>query len=137
MAPDDVILNKVETIERCIARVNKFYESHKDQFLENFMVQDAIMLNLQRAVQASIDLGAHLVRKKKLGIPKNSAEAYEILVQKNVISRELADNLISMTGFRNIAVHDYQSLDMKIVQSIIEHHLSDLSDFAKMAVRAT
>jgi uncharacterized protein YutE (UPF0331/DUF86 family) len=34
-----------------------------------------------------------------------------------------------MVGFRNIAVHDYKSMDVKILDSIIEHHLMDFEKF--------
>lgn len=37
-----------------------------------------------------------------------------------------------MVGFRNIAVHDYQALNLVIVQAIIERHIDDLPAFARV-----
>ena len=37
-----------------------------------------------------------------------------------------------MIGFRNIAIHNYHKLSIKIIQSIIEKHLKDLVDFAEI-----
>ena len=34
-----------------------------------------------------------------------------------------------MVGFRNIAVHNYQSLDGEILKSILDKHLEDLEEF--------
>jgi uncharacterized protein YutE (UPF0331/DUF86 family) len=34
-----------------------------------------------------------------------------------------------MVGFRNIMVHQYQEMDIKIMVDVIEHHLDDLVVF--------
>jgi len=36
-----------------------------------------------------------------------------------------------MVGFRNIAVHDYQNLNLEIVVSIIQKHLEDFEKFTQ------
>ncbi len=40
-----------------------------------------------------------------------------------------------MTGFRNIAVHDYEALDIEIMKSILVHRLKDLEDFYSAVLR--
>lgn len=39
------------------------------------------------------------------------------------------DKLKGMVGFRNIMVHQYQKMDIKIMVDVIEHHLDDLIVF--------
>jgi uncharacterized protein YutE (UPF0331/DUF86 family) len=39
-----------------------------------------------------------------------------------------------MIGFRNILVHQYEDLDVKIMVDVIEHHLGDLVDFTNHVV---
>lgn len=121
-----VILNKVESIERCIRRINEIYEEGS---LEDYLYQDAIILNLQRACQQSIDLGMYLVSKLGLGIPKTSSEPFELLKEENIISKETADKLKKMVGFRNIAIHEYQNLNINILRSIIENNLDDFLEY--------
>ena len=48
-------------------------------YLENHTKQDSIVLNLQRACEASIALAMHIVAEKKLGIPQKSQEAFTLL----------------------------------------------------------
>lgn len=50
----------------------------------------------------------HIVSEKKLGIPQNSRDGFEVLNKNNIISDDLTKTLKSMVGFRNIAVHDYK-----------------------------
>lgn len=127
----DVILNKISVIERCIKRVNEEYSNNFEN-LKNYTKQDSIILNIQRACEASIDLAMHIVSEKKLGIPQNSRDAFEVLYSNNIIDEKLMKNLKAMVGFRNIAVHDYQAVNLEIVKQIIEKHLSDLKEFVQL-----
>ena len=124
----DVILNKVAIIERCIKRINDEYEGNPEN-LANFTKQDSIILNTQRAVEASIDLAMHLIAEKSLGIPQNSRDAFELLYDNGYITNDLNLRLKAMVGFRNIAVHDYQAINLGILQKVIEIHLNDIKEF--------
>jgi uncharacterized protein YutE (UPF0331/DUF86 family) len=129
MTPD-VALNKKESIERCIRQVREYYAVPSDKpFESDFMKQDAIAANLQRASEQTIDLANHVIRKAKLGLPKDSRDSFEILAAAKVIPAELAAKLKGMVGFRNVLVHDYRELDLKIMKDVIEHRLDDLIRF--------
>ncbi len=97
---NDVILNKISVIERCINRINEEYKNNPEN-LKNYIKKDSIILNIQRACEASIDLAMHVVSEKKLGIPQNSRDAFEVLFENNIIDEKLMSNLKSMVGFRN------------------------------------
>ncbi len=126
---DDVLINKASIIEKCLIRVSEEYSGHETEFLENFTKQDSVILNIQRAIQAAVDMATHIVRVKKLGIPQNSAESFSLLEDDKLIDKDLSLSLQKMIGFRNIAVHDYQKLDLDIVVSVIEKNLIDLQTF--------
>lgn len=128
MIENNVILNKIETIERCINRINTVYENNPDN-LKDYTKQDSIMLNIQRACEASIDLAMHIISIKRLGIPQNSRDAFEVLNNNKIIDDKLCGNLKAMVGFRNIVVHDYQSINIKVVQSIISNNLNDFYNY--------
>ncbi|MCS5422938.1 MULTISPECIES: type VII toxin-antitoxin system HepT family RNase toxin [Psychrilyobacter] len=128
---DDIILNKSETIKRCIARINEEYDGNPEN-LNDYRRQDSIILNVQRLCEASIDIATHYIRKNKLGIPQTSKENFEILEKNNVITEELSSRLQGMVGFRNIAVHDYQALNLKIVEKVVEEYIYDSLKLARM-----
>ena len=126
---DDVILNKMETIENCLKRIHEEYDGHEDEFETNFTKQDSIILNLQRVCEAAIDLATRVIRIKNLSTPQNSRDVFDILEKAKLITAQLSKNLQAMVGFRNIAVHDYQKLSLDIVRSIIKSNLSDFKKF--------
>jgi uncharacterized protein YutE (UPF0331/DUF86 family) len=126
----DVILNKKESIERCVQQIRLYYAMPSELLFEkDHLKQDAIAANLQRAAEQAIDLANHVIRKGKLGLPKESKESFEILARAKVIPQELADKLKGMVGFRNVMVHQYQELDIKIMVAVIEYRLDDLIAF--------
>lgn len=80
----DVILNKISIIERCIKRIHEEYDKNPKN-LENYTKQDSIILNLQRACEASIDLAMHIVAVKKLGLPQQSRDAFTLLEAEGIL----------------------------------------------------
>jgi uncharacterized protein YutE (UPF0331/DUF86 family) len=120
----EIIISKVESIQRCIKRVLEEYDNDPAN-LENFTKQDSIVLNLQRACELSIDMGNYIISKKSFRTPKTSRDVFEILADNSVIDTSLSVKLQKMTGFRNIAVHDYQRIDLNILKSIIENNIVD------------
>lgn len=127
---DDVIINKAAIIERCILRIREVYNNDPSN-LDDITKQDSIVLNIQRACEAAIDLAMHVIAENSWGVPQLSREAFDFLLVKDIIDEELARRLKAMVGFRNIAVHDYQKMNMSILQQVIDNHLDDLMAFSQ------
>lgn len=133
---DDVVLNKVAALERCLRRVREVHAGDDRSLREDLTRQDSIILNLQRACETSIDLAMHLVRRERLGIPQESRDGFVLLAEAGRLERGLAERLQRMVGFRNVAIHDYQALNLDIVAEIIRKHLVDLEEFGRVALRS-
>lgn len=131
MVDRDLVLAKVATLERCLARIDSARERAGLDPLDR---QDILVLNLQRAVQAMLDLAAHVVAREGLGVPDDLAASFALLQRAGVLDEELTDRMRRMTGFRNIAVHEYRKLDPSILDSIVRSRLGDLRDFAKIVL---
>ena len=76
---DDVVLNKSASIERCVARAREEYAAAGVLFATDFSRQDAAILNIQRACEAALDVGHHLIRRDKLGVPQSARHVFELL----------------------------------------------------------
>jgi uncharacterized protein YutE (UPF0331/DUF86 family) len=128
---DDVLLNKAATIERCVGRAREEYASDPATFATDFTRQDAAILNIQRACEAALDMGQHLIRRERLGVPQSARDVFALLAHAGWIDAALADGLKRMVGFRNIAVHDYQALQLPITVSIITRHLNEFLQYSQ------
>jgi len=127
---DDVLLNKAAVIERCVYRAREEYAAAGPHFATDYTRQDAAVLNIQRACEAALDMGQHLVRRDKLGLPQSARDVFELLARHGWISTAQASSLQKMVGFRNLAVHDYQSLLLPITVSIITQHLDEFLHYS-------
>jgi uncharacterized protein YutE (UPF0331/DUF86 family) len=131
----DVVSAKLDVVDRCISRIEDVHSGQRNALLP-IDVEDITALNLQRAVQAAIDLATHVVSTEGYGTPDSTADAFTLLERQGVIDSNLAGRLRRMVGFRNIAIHDYQSVDPAIVESIVEQRLGDLRALGARIVAA-
>lgn len=133
--PEDTQLNKADIIRRCLKRIRDEYGGQTSN-LEDWTKQDAIVLNLLRACEAAIDLAMYEVAKRRLGIPQASRDAFAMLEQAGVIAAQLSRRMQAMVGFRNIAVHSYQQIQLPILSRILDHHLGDFEAFISAILRS-
>jgi uncharacterized protein YutE (UPF0331/DUF86 family) len=134
---NDIILNKKISIERCVKQINEYYALNQDiPFDQDYLKQDAIAINLQRICETCIDIANYWIKRKKLGLPQDSADAFALLCRAGAISEDMNRALKGMVGFRNVLTHEYKKLDLAIMQDVIEHHLREPLDFANRALQA-
>jgi uncharacterized protein YutE (UPF0331/DUF86 family) len=125
----DVVTAKIATIDRCLQRISDT-RGERSAFLLPIEIDDIVVLNLLRGVQAAIDLATHVVAAEGYGLSDSVAAFFTVLEGRGIVEHRLAERLRKMAGFRNIAVHDYQALDPAIVESIVIRNLDDLRLFA-------
>lgn len=128
---NEVAALKITSLQRCIARAKQIHVAAGDSFTTDYDLQDAAILNIIRACETAIDLANMLVRKRRLGIPTESRDAFRLLAREGLIDRQQADSLAAMVGFRNIAVHQYDKLNLHIVESVIHSELDVLLQFSE------
>jgi uncharacterized protein YutE (UPF0331/DUF86 family) len=127
--PDrDVVLAKVAAIQKCLRRIKDVTGLDSDR-LDEIDAQEIFVLNLQRAIQSAIDLATHIVASEGLGIPDTIRGNFVLLERAKIITKTLSKKMQSMVGFRNIAIHDYQALDVDILKAILSKNLKDIEQF--------
>ena len=138
MVNQDVVFEKIKQIQNCLKRIHA-KTKNGPQSLDDMDVQDIFVLNLQRAVQRTIDLAAHVIADEGLGLPSELKENFKLLEEHKIISAMLSQKLQHMVGFRNIAVHDYSAIDPEILKSILKsilkNNLKDLEEFYSILLK--
>lgn len=133
MENEAVLINKYESIERCINRINEEYENNPEN-LTDYRKMDAIVLNLQRACEMATDVAMYIVSTRRLGVPQTKKEAFEKLNENGLISNDMCAKMKGMIGFRNIAIHEYKEIDEEILKDVIENHLVDIKEFVRKMI---
>ena len=129
---DKLILEKkVDSILRCLNRIDDRIPDSEYDFLRDFDAQDVVILNLTRAVQLCVDIATHILSTTNQPVPSTMSEAFISLERINIISAEIADKMKRSVGYRNVAVHNYDDIDLSITYDIANNHLGDFKEFIK------
>lgn len=132
---DEGVVNaKLESLRRCIARVEALCPATADQLAKDVDAQDIIALNLSRSVQLCVDLALHRLSTTGQTAPATMGAVFDELAQIGTITADLAQRMKSAVGFRNLAVHQYEAMDWRIVHAICTKHLDDFRSFARLLV---
>lgn len=128
MVDRDIVFAKISSIQRCLKRIKDVTKGDPES-LKDLDVEEIVILNLQRVIQSSVDLAAHIVADEGWGMPRELRENFDLLSKNNVLTEDLTKRMRKMVGFRNIAVHEYETINTEILKSILRHQLKDLEEF--------
>ena len=129
MADRDVLDAKVQSIGRCLERIEEWKPASAEELERDYDAQDIISVNLQRAVQLSVDLATHFLTARAWPAPETMADAFASLERHGVLDGDLADRLRRAVGFRNISVHEYDEVDWQLVYRLVSERLGDFRSF--------
>ncbi len=132
-----VISEKLESLRRCVARVEAKRPETVGALRGSPDLQDIVALNLMRAVQTCVDLAAHLVADLDVPAPETMAGTFDALHAAGVIDAGVAARMRAAVGFRNVAVHTYSAINWAVVFAIAHTHLDDFRAFARAVVAHT
>lgn len=133
----DIVLNKLESLRRCIQRIQDKTPASANLLVEDYDLQDIIALNLERAIQTCVDIGLHIISDLEVSVPETMAQTFEVLKKVGCLDAATAECMAKSVGFRNTAVHAYQEIDWDIVYRIITEHLDDFRAFAQQTLKLT
>ena len=130
-----VIGEKLISLNRCLERIKLHTPTSVETLQNDFDAQDIISLNIQRAVQISVDIAAHILAEQLHEQTPTMAETFLALSRHGLLDSQLASRLAKTVGFRNIAVHEYNTLDMNILYSIITKEIDCFYEFSDTVLR--
>lgn len=70
-------------------------------------------------------MAMHVVADRHLGVPQSTADAFSLLQRSGLIDAVLAAALHGMVGFRNVAIHQYEDIDLSVLRWIVESGYRD------------
>jgi uncharacterized protein YutE (UPF0331/DUF86 family) len=129
----DLVAKKLALIETSVRELQTL--ARPDEIQRDIRELRFVAYTLQIAIQAALDVAAHIVADERLGEPRTNRELFELLERYGWVPPALAASLRDMVGFRNIVVHGYERVNGSIVEQIVSDHLGDLLDFVR-AIRA-
>ena len=87
-------------------------------------VRNTVLMDLQQAIQACIDLAARQCVDDALGAPASAAEAFALIARHGLIDEVLARRMTGAAGLRNLIVHQYGDIDLERVGCVLHPPVS-------------
>jgi len=125
----DLIISKAGSINRHLDRIAEKAAVEMDVFHADQDRQEIVSFNLQLAVEKCIDIAAHIISEKGLGVPGSASEMFYVLEEKSFLDTELTEKMIKAIGLRNLIVHEYGKVDLARLYRIARNDLKDLQSF--------
>jgi uncharacterized protein YutE (UPF0331/DUF86 family) len=108
-----------------------FQQLPLEEYLADENLQMIVERRLQLSIQVCIDIANHVIAHLGLRVPDSQENVFSILATGGIITRDLAQRMVGMVGFRNILVHDYLDIDSSLVHNHLSQRLSDFSQFSQ------
>ena len=129
MTDRDLVEKKLAQVETCVRELRSL--GHPAEIERDVREQRFVEHTLQIAIQAALDVASHVVSDERLGEPTTNRELFALLQRAGILVENLAERLQAMAGFRNVLVHGYDSVDLRIVRDVVENRLDDLLAFVQ------
>lgn len=130
-----LIGRKIAEIEVYLSQIKEYSEISVKNYEEDWKTQRIVERTLQILIEICLDIANHLISDKNMRLPTGYADAFKVLMENNVISKELSNTMEKMAKFRNIIVHQYEGIDSAIMVSILRKNLGDFEKYKKAVLK--
>ena len=133
----EIYARKFELLEDCLGKLTAIKKETRtvDRYRLSWKDRDSVERNLQKMIEAIIDIGKMLIAEKKFREPANNREVFQILEEKGMFDSEFIPLLDKMIGMRNIIVHGYDRIDDSIIFGVLKKNLADIKRLSAMLKR--
>jgi uncharacterized protein YutE (UPF0331/DUF86 family) len=121
----EVLKKRIAKLEEYLGLLAAYRNMPLEKFLSNPEHYHSAERLLQLCIEASTDMGNHIITDMNLGHADYGSQIPDILAEKELISRDLAETWIKMIGLRNILVHDYLDINHATVHELIQSRMDD------------
>ncbi len=132
MVRREVIRKRLARLEEYLDILASLARYREAEFLASPEKYGSAERFLQLAIEATLDIGAHLVADLRLGSIEVSRDVPQHLGEAGIVPPDLQKIWIRMIGFRNILVHDYLDVDRRLVYQVLQNHLGDFRRLARI-----
>lgn len=129
MVDKALVMRKIMELELYLGQVGEFAAIGLEEYQGDWKTQRVVERTLQMLIETCADIANHIVSDNRMRTPTSYADTFRVLAENAVISAELFSVMEKMAKFRNVVVHQYESVDAEIVILVLRKHLGDFSLF--------
>jgi len=127
------IVTLVGEARRALGQLHKHAAETEEDLLASEVKLGNIKYQFIVAIESCIDICAHIAAKSYARAPESYAACFDILVEENVVERELASRMSELARFRNVLVHRYWEVNDQRVVGKLRTDLQHVEEFLRKA----
>ncbi len=136
MVQEALVRERLKLLASYIDDLQGVRETSEAEFARNVVLQRFVERTLHLAIEACLDIGFHVISSEGYREPRFAREVVDVLADNGWISQDTREQLQGMAGFRNLLVHDYATIEPRLVLEVLKTRLGDLRAFgAQIAAR--
>ena len=130
-----LIGRKLVQIDTYLKQIGDFSKISLNQYKINWKTQRIVERTLHILIEACVDIANHIISDQEMRLPTGYADTFTVLMENKVIGKNLCGTLEKMARFRNVVVHQYETIDSTIVVSILHQNLRDFEKYKKAIIK--
>jgi len=130
-----LIGRKLAQIDTYLKQIGDFSRISLNQYKMNWKTQRIVERTLHILIEACVDIANHIISDQEMRLPTGYADTFKVLMENKVIGKNLCETLEKMARFRNVVVHQYETIDHTIVVSILHRNLRDFQKYKKAIIK--
>lgn len=125
MVDVEVVQRKLRKLEQYLRELEEIRPPSLQAYVSSTLLRRTVERLIQLLVEVANDINTHVIVGLGHPPPEDYYEGFIRMGELGVIPQDLATRLAPSDGERNILVHEYESIDDRIVYESIQHALDD------------
>lgn len=118
------------------ADLERYVGRAPDAYIVDEEAVAASKYRLITAIEDALAIANHVIASEGFRSPADSADAFAVLRERDVLDRELGERLQAMARFRNLLVHVYADVDDGRVHRFLQEDVDDFDEFTRAVLEA-
>lgn len=127
----DRVVELLRAVSADLADLRDKAQMDREHFLASRDAQAVVERRLQTAVEGCLNVGNHVIARKRLGVPRDYAEVFRILGQAGILSPQVAEAMADLARLRNLLVHLYWRVDHARLHESLPQRIRTLESFVE------
>jgi len=126
------IKDKIDELTLYLEQLEEITPTSLKEYKTDITKKAACERFVEKIVESSVDIAFLIIKQKKMKIPEDDTDAFNILHDNKILNKDLTDKLKKAKGMRNIIAHQYGKIDDEIIYNTINEELiNDIQEFIK------
>ncbi len=135
MIDRQLLLEKLARLSQYVGYLRDMHGLDYKLLETDFRSRGAVERYMHLSIETVIDIGNEIISSLQLEKPERYRDIPRILVAEKIITARLGKSVDDMIGFRNILVHDYARINLRLEWTFLRSRVKDLRSFANQIKR--